>query len=73
MNNILLNISAAALQKQLEKEGNTRDHADRGDLDLKVQEERASSSLLTHLTDWLADAKAAQSRVAAPKLKNKIV
>jgi hypothetical protein len=73
MNNILLNISAAALQKQLEQEANSGSSADRGDLDLKVQEERASSSILGRLTDWLADTKTARSRAVTPNLKNKIV
>lgn len=73
MDNILLNISATALQKQLEKERNTRDHSDRGDLDLKVQEERASSSLLTHLAGWIADVKTVRSHAVTSKLKNKAV
>jgi hypothetical protein len=73
MNNILLNISATALQRQLKQEANSGSSADRSDLDLKVQEERTSSSLLSHLTGWLADAKAARSRVVTSKLKNKIV
>jgi hypothetical protein len=73
MNNILLNISAAALQKQLEQEANTGGSVDRGDLDLKVQEERASSSLLSHLTGWIADVKTVRSHAVTSKLKNKSV
>jgi hypothetical protein len=73
MNNILLNISAAALQKQLEQEANSGSSADRGDLDLKVQEERTSSSLLSHLTGWIADVKTVRSHAVTSKLKNKIV
>ncbi len=73
MNNLLFNISAVALQKQLEKEANSRNSVDRGDLDLNIQEERTSLSILSHLAEWLADGKTARSRIGTPKLKNKIV
>jgi hypothetical protein len=73
MHNILLNVSAVALQKKMEKEANAANREDFSNLDVPVEEVKPSTSILLLLANWLGDKKAAQPRVVPPKLKNKIV
>ena len=73
MHNILFNISATALQKQLEKEASAQTHADFDILDHVEEETQPSTSILRLLINRLAGIKAARSRVVSPRLKNKLV
>jgi hypothetical protein len=73
MHNILFNISATALQKQLEKEASAQTRADFDALDPMEEEAQPQTSILRLLINRLAGIKAARTRVASPRLKNKLV
>lgn len=73
MHNILLNISATALQKQLEKEANARLGANFDALQTVEEETQPSTSILRLLIDRLIGIKAARTHAVSPRLKNKLV
>jgi hypothetical protein len=73
MHNILLNISATALQKQLEKEANVPKSADFEAIELVEEETQPASSILRLLINRLVGIKAARVRTVSPRLKNKLV
>lgn len=73
MHNILLNISATALQKQLEKEANAKLGVDFDTFDLVEEETQPTASILSLLIDRLVGIKAARARTVSPRLKNKLV
>lgn len=73
MNNILFNISATALQKQIEKETSARIGADFDALEPMEEETQPRTSILRLLINRLVGIKAARSRVISPRLKNKLV
>jgi hypothetical protein len=73
MHNILFNISATALQKQLEKEAHPQLGAD-FDVSILVEEEtQPNIPVLRLLINRLMGIKAARSHVISPRLKNKLV
>lgn len=73
MHNILLNISATALQRQLEKEANAPKGADFEAIELVEEETQPASSILRLLINRLVGIKAARVRTVSPRLKNKLV
>jgi hypothetical protein len=73
MHNILFNISATALQKQLEKEARTHTAANFDALDHVEEEAQPNSSVLRLLINRLVGIKAAKAGVVSPRLKNKLV
>lgn len=74
MHNVLLDVSAKALQKNLEKEANIQNREQFGDLESAPTEKAPSSaSIFQRLIHWIGSTKVSRTRVATPKLKNKIV
>jgi hypothetical protein len=73
MHNILLNISATALQKQLEKEANPKLGLDFDTSDLVEEETQPAASIVSLLLDRLVGIKAARTRTSSPRLKSKLV
>ena len=72
MHNALLDVSAKALQKNLEKEANFHNRAEFGNLEAAVAEKApVPSSIFQRLLQWVGGMKVHNTQVAAPKLKNK--
>lgn len=73
MHNVLFNISATALQKQLEKEANPQIGVDFDASDHVEEETQPDTSILHLLINRLVGIKAARPRIVSPRLKNKFV
>lgn len=74
MHNILLAVSAKAFQKNLEIEASGQNREEFGNLELVVDEQvPVSASIFHRFIHWIGRTKVSHSRIASPKLKNKIV
>ena len=72
MNNALLDVSAKALQKSLEKGANFQNHHEFGHSEGEAAEEvSTTTSVFQRLLHWASNKNASNTHVATPRLKNK--